>query len=86
MYSMGNLRNMEVIDLNTGTKLGYIKDFKVDCDESKIVSIIMPGIKTGIFSKINDTEIPWEKVKLIGVDVILVDGYEYVSDDKNKNV
>lgn len=82
MYSMGNLRSMEVIDINTGAKLGYIKDFAVDCNENKIISIIIPGSKSGIFSKINDLELPWEKIKLIGVDVILVDGYDYM----NKNV
>ena len=65
---------MEVIDINTGAKLGYIKDFKVNCEEYKLEAIILPTQKSGWFSKSEDIELPWERIKKIGVDVILVDG------------
>jgi len=65
---------MEIIDINTGTKLGYIKDFKVNCEEYKLEAIILPTQKSGWFSKNEDIELPWERIKKIGVDVILVDG------------
>jgi YlmC/YmxH family sporulation protein len=64
---------MEVIDITTGSKLGYIKDIKVDCDKCKIESLIIPIQKVSWFSKEDSVEIPWEKVQKIGVDVILVD-------------
>ena len=35
MHSLNNLRVMEVVDINLGAKLGYIRDLKIDCDESK---------------------------------------------------
>lgn len=73
MYSIGNIRTMEVIDVVTGTKLGYIKDLKIDCTEYKVLSIILPSQKLSWFSKNDGIEIPWSKVKKIGVDVILVD-------------
>ena len=38
MYSINNLRVMEVIDINTGAKIGFIRDFKIDCDNYKIES------------------------------------------------
>ncbi|MBW9155961.1 YlmC/YmxH family sporulation protein [Clostridium sp. FP2] len=74
MFAINNLRQMEIIDLNSGSKMGYIKDLKVDCEEYRIISIILPTQKSSWFNKNNSIEIPWEKVKKIGVDVILVDG------------
>jgi YlmC/YmxH family sporulation protein len=74
MYSIGNIRSMEVIDITTGSKLGFIKDLKVDCEEYKILSILMPNQKISWFSKNDSIEIPWSRVKKIGIDVILIDG------------
>ncbi|GAA0769029.1 MULTISPECIES: YlmC/YmxH family sporulation protein [Clostridium] len=74
MFAVNSLKTMEIIDINTGTKLGYIKDFKVNCEEYKLEAIILPTQKSGWFSKNEDIELPWERIKKIGVDVILVDG------------
>jgi YlmC/YmxH family sporulation protein len=74
MYSINNIRMMEVIDLSTGAKLGYIKDIKIDCDEQKIVSVLIPVQKNSWFGKFDNIEIPWHKVRKVGIDVILVDG------------
>lgn len=74
MYSLNSLRSMEIIDINTGCKLGYIKDLVVDCDNYKIISILVPNQNAGWFSKNNDIEIPWSQITKIGVDVILIDG------------
>ena len=74
MFAINNLRQMEIIDINSGSKLGYIKDFKVDCDDYRIISILLPTQKSSWFNKNNSIEIPWDKIKKIGVDVILVDG------------
>lgn len=76
LYSIGNLRSMEIIDINTGTKLGYIKDLKINCDNYRIISIILPSQKISWFGKSDDIEIPWENVKKIGIDVILIDAGE----------
>lgn len=74
MFAINSLKTMEIININTGTKLGYIKDFKVNCEEYKLEAIILPTQKSGWFSKNEDIELPWERIKKIGVDVILVDG------------
>jgi YlmC/YmxH family sporulation protein len=73
LYSINNIKVMEVIDINTGTRLGYIKDIKIDCAAYKVVSLLLPVQKSSWFSKFDTIEIPWEKVQKIGVDVILVD-------------
>lgn len=75
MHSVNNLRTMEVIDINTGTKLGFIKDLKIDTENYKVLAMIIPGSKSARwFSKNEDIEIVWDKIRKIGVDVILVDG------------
>jgi YlmC/YmxH family sporulation protein len=78
LHSLGNLRTMEIIDINTGAKLGFIKDLKIDCDGSKIISIILPSSRVSWFGKSDDIEIPWESIKKIGVDVVLVEADEYI--------
>lgn len=79
LHSLNALRNMEVIDILTGTKIGFIKDFKIDCNENKIVSLILPGeIKTW-FAKEEETEILWKDIIKIGKDVILVNSKEEVN-------
>ncbi|OAA94323.1 YlmC/YmxH family sporulation protein [Clostridium coskatii] len=82
LFSLTNLRNMEIIDINTGAKLGFIKDLKINCEEHKIISIILPSqtFKISLFGKNEDIEIPWDNVKKIGVDVILVDGKNLVEE------
>ncbi|AKN29393.1 hypothetical protein Ccar_00480 [Clostridium carboxidivorans P7] len=77
LYSISNLRSMEIIEINTGAKLGFIKDLKVDCDESKVISIILPSGKMSWFGKSDDIEIPWENIKKIGIDVVLVETNDF---------
>lgn len=72
-YSLNSMKTMEVVEINSGTRLGFIKDFKVDTENYKIISILMPNEKVTIFGKKNDIEVPWYRIKKIGVDVILVD-------------
>ncbi|MDS0524968.1 YlmC/YmxH family sporulation protein [Clostridium sp. SHJSY1] len=73
LNSINAMKMMEVVDVNIGAKIGFIKDIKIDCDEHKVLSIILPGETKGWFSKTEDIEIPWNRIVKIGVDVILVD-------------
>jgi len=72
LHSLNAMRNMEVIDVLTGTKIGFIKDFKIDCDENKIVALILPGEIKSWFAKEDEKEILWSDIVKIGTDVILV--------------
>ncbi|WP_026889152.1 YlmC/YmxH family sporulation protein [Clostridium beijerinckii] len=72
LHSLNAMRNMEVIDVLTGTKIGFIKDFKIDCDENKIVALILPGEMKSWFAKEDEKEILWSDIVKIGTDVILV--------------
>lgn len=72
LFSLNNIRTMEVIDVESGKKLGFIKDLVVDCDEYKIISLVIPEEKMSLFGREGSIEIPWENIYKIGIDVILV--------------
>ena len=72
MHSINGMRNMEVIDIDTGTKIGFIKDLKIDTENSRIVSLILPGELKSWFGKEEEKEVLWSDIVKIGVDVILV--------------
>ena len=84
MYSIGSLRSMEVIDIKSGSKLGYIRDIKIDCDNYKIISLVLPSQKAAWFGKNDVVEIQWTKVIKVGMDVILIDGSDFELIDANK--
>ncbi|ENZ01712.1 YlmC/YmxH family sporulation protein [Clostridium thermobutyricum] len=72
LHSINSMRNMEVIEVNTGKKLGFIYDIKIDCENDKVDGLILPGENKGWFQKEDEIEIPWDNVVKIGMDVILV--------------
>lgn len=70
-----DFKHKEVISINEGRRLGYVQDVNANLETGTITSIIVPGSAKilNIFSAGNDIIIPWEKIKCIGDDVILVD-------------
>ena len=55
---------------------GYVQDVCADLESGKITSIIVPGGTNrlmNLFSNSNDIIIPWEQIKCIGDDLILVE-------------
>lgn len=70
-----DFRHKEVININNGQKLGYVQDVCADLETGAITSIIVPGenkIKN-IFTNNDDKIIPWQQIKCIGDEIILVD-------------
>ena len=70
-----DFKHKEVININDGKRLGYVQDVCADLDSGMITSIIVPGSSKiiNIFSSNNEIVIPWENVKCIGEDLILVE-------------
>lgn len=85
LHSINSMKNMEIIDINNGRKIGYIVDIKLDCENDKVVALVLPGENKGWFNKDDDIEIPWGNVKKIGEDVILVSLEDYNYSDKDNN-
>ena len=59
-----------------GRRLGFVQDVCADLETGRITSIIVPGGTNklmSLFSSNNDIVIPWNKIKCIGDDLILVE-------------
>lgn len=69
-----DLRNKEVINLKTGSRLGYICDLMLEAEDGKICFIVVPGPNRffWFFGREDDIEIPWQCIERIGDDLILV--------------
>ena len=70
-----DLRRKEVINVTDGKRMGFVSDVEIDLEEGRIDAIILPGPAKmfGIIGKDNEVTIPWESIKKIGEDIILVD-------------
>ena len=58
-----------------GKDFGFVQDVCADLETGVITSIIVPGNNKflNIFAGNNDIEIPWQKIKCIVDDLILVE-------------
>jgi YlmC/YmxH family sporulation protein len=70
-----DLRQKEVINISDGRRLGFVSDVEIDLENGKIDAIVLPGGGRffGFIGKDNEFIIPWERIKKIGEDIILVD-------------
>ena len=60
-----DFKHKEVVNITNGKRLGYVQDVCADLEgNNKILNI---------FSQNNDIVIPWQKIKCIGDDLILVE-------------
>ena len=70
-----DFKHKEVINIKDGKRLGLVQDVCAELNSGKITSIIVPGNNKilNIFSQNTEIEIPWQNIKCIGEDLILVD-------------
>ncbi len=70
-----DLRCKEVININDGCRLGYVGDAELRLPEGEITAIIVPGPARffGLFGRGEEYCIPWNCIKRIGDDIILID-------------
>lgn len=75
MPKSSDFRQKEVINIQDGRRLGTIIDMEFNLHEGRITAIVVPGASRwlGLVKSEDDLVIPWEKIKKIGDDVILVD-------------
>lgn len=86
MIKTSDLRQREVINITDGKRLGFVNDLDIDLEEGRVKSIIIPaqGKFFSLFARPGDFVIPWEQIKKIGSDVILVELKEFVNPKKNE--
>ena len=71
-----DFKHKEVINICNVKRLGFVQDVCADLDTGRITSIIVPGGTNklmNLFSNSNDIVIPWEQIRCIGDDLILVE-------------
>ena len=70
-----DFKHKEVINVQDGKKLGFVQDVCADLEKGRITSIIVPGANKfmSMISSSNDIVIPWEQIRCIGDEIILVE-------------
>lgn len=69
---LSDIQDKDVVELNTGVKVGNIIDVKIT-KEGRIESLILEKKKYARFFSSNDEiEVPFSKIEQIGEDVILI--------------
>ena len=70
-----DFKHKEVINIKDGRRMGFVQDVTADLETGTITSIIVPGESKfiNVFSGGNDIVIPWQNIKCIGDDIILVE-------------
>lgn len=75
MNRSSDFRQKEVINISDGKRLGFVSDVEIDLESGRIEAVILPGVGKlfGLLGKENEFVIPWDKIRKIGEDIILVD-------------
>ena len=76
MCRVADLRCKEVINISDGSRLGYANDVEFDVLTGQIMAIVVPGPCRffGLFGREDDYVVPWQTIRRVGEDIILVDG------------
>ncbi len=82
-----DLRRKEVINQRDGCRIGTVDDLLMDTKHARIISLIVFGRPRffGLFGHRDDCVIPWDNIRLIGEDTILVDFSVQKMPNKAKN-
>lgn len=72
---IAELRCREVINITNGLRLGFVNDVVINASTGQVVAILVPGPRKcfGFFGREDDYRIPWECIKRIGDDLILIE-------------
>ena len=70
-----SLKCKEVVNICDGARLGFVTDVEVDIKNGRIVAIIVPGPCKffGMIGRRDDCVIPWNCIRQIGDDIILIE-------------
>ena len=70
-----DLQKKEVINLSNGRRLGFVYDVEVDLEQGSVISVVVPGQNRffRLFWKYEEFVIPFDQIKKIGDDIILVE-------------
>lgn len=80
-YTLNDIRNKEVINIRSGSKIGYVDDIEFDAESLTVKSLIIYGRGRflGFFGRDDDVVIKCRDIEIIGTDTILVSTNEVIS-------
>ena len=70
-----DLQCKEVICTSDGRRLGFVRDVQIEVPEGNVCAIVVPGQNRtfGVLGCKDDFIIPWNCIRRIGPDIILVE-------------
>ena len=81
-------RYKEVINIRTGSRLGYVCDAEFQSPEGRITALVVPGRPRylGFLGREDDYILPWECISRVGEDLILVESERGIRRGKKKRL
>ncbi|HWS42245.1 MAG TPA: YlmC/YmxH family sporulation protein [Pseudoflavonifractor sp.] len=72
---ISDLRCKEIINVTDGSRYGYMGDAEIDLDTGQVRALVAPGRLRffGLLGREEDRVFPWESVRRVGEDIILVE-------------
>ena len=72
---IGDLRNRDVISVLDGVRIGQIGDVEFDTQAAVLSAVVVYGRPRlfGLLGHEEDSVIPWQNIRMIGEDAVLVD-------------
>lgn len=72
---IADLQLKEVINVCTGLRMGFVCDVIINTSSGQVLALVVPGPCKffGLFGRDDDYIIPWECIRRIGDDIILVE-------------
>ena len=74
-FRVQDLRYKEVVNICDGLRMGFVCDVILNAATGQILALVVPGPCRflGIFMREDDYVIPWECIRKLGDDMILVE-------------
>ena len=74
-FRFRDLRRKEVININDGARLGPVADVDIKAPEGQEAAMVVygPARFFGLFGRGEEFYVPWDCIKQIGDDIILID-------------
>ena len=83
-----DLKNKQVVSVETGTVLGFINDIEIETDSGEVANVVIYGKPKylGFVGKEDDIVLPWKSIQVIGEETILVSGPVQFKNNLRKNL
>lgn len=71
---IADLRHKDVININTGTRIGCVSDVEIDTGTARLTALVIYGRPRwfGLLGHYDDLMVTWDDIDVIGEDSILV--------------